>query len=141
MSTTRMTLADALKAEEAIYANLRRKYGLDTSGAQPMSTTLGLYLQQLRQLRGWSLRDLAARTGLSASTLSRIETGHEFQFSHLLRIAEAFDLGAADLLHDAGYTRRATQAVTYAASATDFTVRVAYVGGQPIMQIVKDGDA
>jgi len=54
----------------------------------------GLIRQRIRSLRlarGWSLDSLAARCGLSPSTLSRIETGHRrIALDQLVPIARAF---------------------------------------------------
>jgi transcriptional regulator with XRE-family HTH domain len=41
-----------------------------------LDTTVRQRIRGLRQARGWSLDELAARSHLSPSTLSRIETGH-----------------------------------------------------------------
>lgn len=41
-----------------------------------LDSTVRLRIRGLRRARGWSLDNLAERAGLSASTLSRIETGH-----------------------------------------------------------------
>ena len=38
-------------------------------------TQLGLRLRAARQSRGWTLDELASRAGMSASTLSRLESG------------------------------------------------------------------
>lgn len=48
-------------------------------------------IRGLRHARGWSLDSLAARCGLSPSTLSRIETGHRrIALDQLVPIARAF---------------------------------------------------
>ncbi|MFQ4148792.1 helix-turn-helix transcriptional regulator [Arthrobacter sp. LAPM80] len=48
-------------------------------------------IRSLRLARGWSLENLAARCGLSPSTLSRIETGHRrIALDQLVPIARAF---------------------------------------------------
>ncbi|MCW2780679.1 MAG: family transcriptional regulator [Marmoricola sp.] len=46
-----------------------------TQGAD-VDSTVRLRIRGLRRARGWSLDNLADRASLSASTLSRIETGH-----------------------------------------------------------------
>lgn len=48
----------------------------------------GALLRYARQMRGWSLRDLAARSGVSAATISRAERGHDFQVSVLIRLMD-----------------------------------------------------
>ncbi|WP_129139028.1 XRE family transcriptional regulator [Modicisalibacter coralii] len=42
---------------------------------EPALYTLGKHLQTLRQRRGWSLSQLAARAGIAKSNLSRLEQG------------------------------------------------------------------
>ena len=68
-----------------------------------MMNRIGAHIQAKRALRGWSLRDLARESKVSAATLSRIERGHDFSFSQLLKIAAAFDTPAGILLVNAGY--------------------------------------
>ncbi|WP_329295250.1 XRE family transcriptional regulator [Streptomyces pseudovenezuelae] len=46
---------------------------LDESGPDPIDTRLGVRLAELRAERGWSLGELADRSGVSKSTLSRAE--------------------------------------------------------------------
>lgn len=46
---------------------------ISTSDFDPAS--LGPEIRRLRKERGWKLQDLAARSGVSMSTLSRVETG------------------------------------------------------------------
>jgi transcriptional regulator with XRE-family HTH domain len=50
-------------------------------------------IRGLRMARGWSLDDLAARSYLSPSTLSRIETGHRrIALDQLTPIARALGI-------------------------------------------------
>lgn len=62
--------------------------------------------QRIRSLRiahGWSLDSLAARCGLSASTLSRIETGHRrIALDQLIPISKAFGTSLDALVESAG---------------------------------------
>lgn len=69
-----------------------------------MLNRLGVFINETRKHRGYSLRDLAARSGVSFSTISRIENGEDFQFSHLIGIAEAFNMQVGDMLVAAGYS-------------------------------------
>ena len=63
-----------------------------TQGAD-VDAVIRARIRGLRQARGWSLDTLAARCHLSASTLSRIETGHRrISIDQLVPIARA--LGA-----------------------------------------------
>ena len=60
-------------------------------------------IRSLRLARGWSLENLAARCQLSASTLSRIESGHRrMALDQLLLIARAFDTTLDALVEQAG---------------------------------------
>ena len=57
-----------------------------------LDTTVRLRIRGLRRARGWSLDNLAERAGLSASTLSRIETGHRrLGLDQLTVLARALD--------------------------------------------------
>jgi len=51
-------------------------------------------LYQWRRLRGLTLRQLAAKTGLSAATLNRLERGDDPRVSQLRSIAKAVGLKA-----------------------------------------------
>jgi transcriptional regulator with XRE-family HTH domain len=58
-------------------------------------------LRSLRAARGWTIDDLARRSHLSASTISRIETGHRrLALDHLVTLARALDTTVDELLVD-----------------------------------------
>lgn len=58
-------------------------------------------LRSLRLARGWSLDELAQRSDLSASTISRIETGRRrLALDHLVTLARALDTTVDELLVD-----------------------------------------
>ena len=58
-------------------------------------------LRTLRQARGWTLDDLAARAHVGASTISRIETGQRrLALDHLATLARALGVPVDDLLAD-----------------------------------------
>lgn len=58
-------------------------------------------LRTLRQARGWTLDDLAARAQLGASTISRIETGQRrLALDQLVTLARALGVTVDDLLTD-----------------------------------------
>lgn len=60
-------------------------------------------LRALRQARGWTLEDLAARAHLGASTISRIETGQRrLAVDQLVTLARALGITVDDLLADDG---------------------------------------
>jgi transcriptional regulator with XRE-family HTH domain len=58
-------------------------------------------LRTLRQARGWTLDDLAARAHVGASTISRIETGQRrLALDQLVTLARALGITVDDLLAD-----------------------------------------
>jgi transcriptional regulator with XRE-family HTH domain len=59
-------------------------------------------LRSLRVARGWTLDDLARRSNLGASTISRIETGHRrLAVDNLAALARALDTTVDELLTEA----------------------------------------
>lgn len=71
------------------------------------STRIGAYIHTLRTDRNWTLAQLAVSAETSVSYLSDIERGRTMpSLLMLAQIATAFDMGAGDLLTDAGYTNR-----------------------------------
>jgi len=80
---------------------------MDDSGAQ-----IARRLRLERDARGWSLADLAERSGVSKATISKIERGEVSPTAVILvRLAGAFDLTLAGLLLRAeGEGRRLTRA-------------------------------
>ena len=64
---------------------------------------IGLTVAALRKLKGYSQDDLAERAGISRQTLSLIVTPtvvHSFSVETLLRLADALEVNAADLLNN-----------------------------------------
>ena len=58
-------------------------------------------LRTLRQARGWTLDDLAARAHIGASTISRIETGQRrLAIDQLVTLSRALGITVDDLLAD-----------------------------------------
>lgn len=53
-----------------------------------------------RGLLGWSLQDLAARTGISYESLSRFENGRPVRDSTAAKIAAAFEAEGVELISD-----------------------------------------
>ena len=84
-------------------------------------------LMQSRQRRGWSLADLAERSGVSKAMLSRIERGEASPTAALLaRIASAFEATLAAFLtfEDQGerrLRRRASDQPVWRDPQTDYT--------------------
>jgi transcriptional regulator with XRE-family HTH domain len=69
------------------------------------SLKLGAYVQQLRAGRGLTVRGLAARAGLDASWVSRLENGHiaSPDARYLWRISRCLGVEVADIYLEAGY--------------------------------------
>lgn len=73
--------------------------------------TLGELLRQKREEGNRSQREIAKQTGLSNSTVSRLEAdaGEDPAFSTILKIADAVGYDRTDLLSDAGYLKETGQ--------------------------------
>jgi len=86
--------------------------------AEAVSERLAARLAALRSERGWSLQDLARRTGVSRSNLSRIERGEISPTADaLVRLAAAYDQTLSGLMAEVesqprSLVRAAEQAVT-----------------------------
>lgn len=76
-----------------------------------MNHKLGAFIKATRKHRRWSLRDMSTRCNVAFTTISRIENGHDCEFSALVEIARAFNMEVGDMLIAAGYT--ANQDVTF----------------------------
>jgi transcriptional regulator with XRE-family HTH domain len=60
---------------------------------QAQLEALGLALRRAREAKGWSQRDLAARSGVTQANISKLETGQtDAQFSTLVELARFLDL-------------------------------------------------
>jgi transcriptional regulator with XRE-family HTH domain len=69
----------------------------------PLDAVIRARIRGLREARGWSLDALAARCHLSASTLSRIETGHRrISIDQLVPIAQALGTSLDQLVEPVG---------------------------------------
>lgn len=69
---------------------LKRMYGINT--------TLGVRISQLRQDRGWTQKELAAKAGITQNHVSRIEKDKmQPRRGTLTGIAEAFEIQLEDL--------------------------------------------
>ncbi len=71
----------------------------EPAGPEAGAPAIGGRLRSLRRASGWSLREVAARSGLSASFMSGLERGTTgASVAALVRLASAFDTTVADLL-------------------------------------------
>ncbi|MGH9897072.1 MAG: helix-turn-helix domain-containing protein [bacterium] len=68
--------------------------------AAPSMTPVRLRTRELREAKGWSQADLARRSGVPQSTISRLEAGEQesVNFVHLERLAEVLRVDAALLI-------------------------------------------
>ena len=66
---------------------------------EPVDELVRSRIRAIRQHLGWSLDDLAARSGVGASTISRIETGHRsISFDVLVPLARELDVSIDELV-------------------------------------------
>lgn len=75
------------------------KSPVDSSGALMSNPAqLGPALRALRQANGWKLRDVAERSGLSVSTLSKVERGQlSLTYDRLIQLADGLDVDISTL--------------------------------------------
>ena len=67
----------------------------------PVEDVVRQRLRSLRLARGWTLDDLASRSNIGASTISRIETGHRrLAIDNLAELARALETTVDELLAD-----------------------------------------
>lgn len=75
----------------------------EDGGATGLEDVARRRLRSLRQARGWSLDELARRSHIGASTISRLETGHRrLALDNLVDLAAALDTTLDELLRDDG---------------------------------------
>jgi transcriptional regulator with XRE-family HTH domain len=71
---------------------------MDLSGSEAVSVDVGIRLRQLREDRGYSIRELARLSGLSANALSLIERGRSSpSVSTLYKVSGALDVPITSL--------------------------------------------
>jgi transcriptional regulator with XRE-family HTH domain len=58
----------------------------------------GDYLRQLREARGWNLKELSRRMGVAEGSPGRWERGQGIRRKELYRLAEVFGVPPADLI-------------------------------------------
>jgi transcriptional regulator with XRE-family HTH domain len=79
------------------------KRSQDSLMSQPIKSgralvTPGVALKSVRTNRGWTLADIARKTGIPVSTLSKVENGKtELTMDRVLRISVALEVNIADL--------------------------------------------
>jgi transcriptional regulator with XRE-family HTH domain len=64
---------------------------------------LGDTIRELREIRGWSIRDLSERSGVGRANICEHENHNQHpSLPSLAKIADAFDAKPSELLKDAG---------------------------------------
>jgi len=64
---------------------------------------LGDTIRELREIRGWSIRDLSERSGVARAPICEYENNNQHpELRSLAKIAAAFDARPSELLDDAG---------------------------------------
>jgi transcriptional regulator with XRE-family HTH domain len=90
------TIAAEPAPAEVLNGNGNGNGGPTTVKPQPM---LGRRLKELRVSRGFSLKEVAAGTGLSSSFISLVETGrNEMTVGRLVTMADFYEVGLRDLI-------------------------------------------
>ncbi len=80
-------------------ANAIETYGLGRAPQDRLRDRLGRRVKMLRVERSWSLKELAAHTGISVSQLSSIERGaHMPSMESLLQLCQALETKPSELL-------------------------------------------
>lgn len=80
----------------------------------------GMRLQSLRKQSGLTRDDLAVRTGISRSTLAKIEAGMTIpSIEQFIRLANSFRLRLPQLLMEVGVIQREDMAVALAKESTE----------------------
>jgi DNA-binding transcriptional MerR regulator len=96
-------IRDLIQVEGLNAAGARRELGDDAAEATRSSDALGPRLRTLRTRQGASLRDLAARTGLSASYISELERSMSApSMASLQKLASALGTNIVKLLDERG---------------------------------------
>lgn len=63
-----------------------------------ITEAFGTRVRRCREVRGWSLRDLSAKTGVAYNCISRAERGSDMWMSHAVLIAAALEVPFGDLV-------------------------------------------
>ncbi len=72
-------------------------------GSTPRSPTLGARLRALRRARGWTLAEVAERSGISQSTLSKVENQQlSLTYDNIIRLAGGLDVDVSELFAESG---------------------------------------
>ncbi len=77
---------------------LPKRHHTEASAIQTQLSSFGVRLRELRLRRGWTLQELAARSGLSKAFLSRLESGdRQASIAAVLTLSGIFNVSLASL--------------------------------------------
>lgn len=76
-----------------------------TARQQKVPAIFGRRVRAERESRGWTLRELAARCGVNATTVLRAEQGHDVTLSIATALAAGLGLPLSALLAELGCAR------------------------------------
>ena len=76
-----------------------------TATQQEVPAIFGQRIKRERKRRGWNMRDLRARSGVSINTISRAERGGDPVLSNAIALATALGLSLDILLTEPACTR------------------------------------
>jgi transcriptional regulator with XRE-family HTH domain len=84
------------------------------ASTQSRSPTLGTRLRELRRAHGWTLAEVAARSGISQSTLSKVENRQmSLTYDNIIRLAEGLEIEPSALFTEgAGNAANSRRSVT-----------------------------
>lgn len=71
-----------------------------TKSLQEISAVFGQQLKRARERRGWSIRDLCDKSGVSINTISRSERGYDVMLSNAVAMAAALGMPLSVLLDE-----------------------------------------
>lgn len=81
-------------------------------GRQAGVTSVGRKLREIRIQKALTQREVAARSGLPSSQISRIEKGHRLpSLETLERITAALEVSLSDVFYEIGISQRASSAM------------------------------
>lgn len=76
--------------------------GLEGEGQLAKSSKLGTILKAIRSTRGWTLAEVSTKTGISASTISKIERGElSPTYDKIVQLAKGMSVDVTQLFHSA----------------------------------------
>ncbi len=76
-----------------------------TATQQEVPALFGQRIKRARKRRGWNMRNLEAKSGVSINTISRTEHGGDLTFSNAVALAGALGLSLDGLLAESVCTR------------------------------------